>query len=232
MIRRTSFFMALMLALLVTGCAAPPQTAVGLSSDYFAKARPGRIGLAMYAVPAPDTFFPGADCLLCLALASTANSSMTAAVKTWSTDDLKNLKSEMAGLLTQRGVQAVVIEEQINAKAFPDRKSVEPGFARKDFSALKASAGIDRLLVVNLTTVGVSRHYAAYIPTGVPQAVLTGEVFIVDLDSQRLDLYEPLALSRSADGNWDESPKFPGLTNAYFQLVEEAKDAIKKAVTK
>lgn len=229
--RRTGL-MAVLIAILVTGCAAPPQAPVGLAADYFSATRPGRIGLAMYPLPAPDTSFPGADCLLCLAIASTANSSMTTAVKTWSNEDLGNLKGELASVLTQRGLQAVVIEEQINAKAYPDRKQAEPGFARKDFSALKATAGVDRLLVVNLSMLGVSRHYAAYIPTGVPQAVLTGEAFIVDLDSHRLDWYEKFDLARGADGNWDEPPKFPGLTNAYFQVIEEVKDSLKKALAK
>jgi hypothetical protein len=31
----------------------------------------------------------------------------------------------------------------------------------------------------------------------------------------------------SAQGEWDEPPKFPGLTTAYYQAIELAKDKIK-----
>ena len=31
---------------------------------------------------------------------------------------------------------------------------------------------------------------------------------------------------RNADGAWDEPAKFPGLTNAYFQVVELGKDEV------
>jgi hypothetical protein len=30
---------------------------------------------------------------------------------------------------------------------------------------------------------------------------------------------------KSAESTWDEAPTFPGLTNAYYQALELAKDA-------
>jgi hypothetical protein len=35
-------------------------------------------------------------------------------------------------------------------------------------------------------------------------------------------------VQKATDGDWDEPPKFPGLTNAYFQAVEQFKDGAKK----
>ena len=33
-----------------------------------------------------------------------------------------------------------------------------------------------------------------------------------------------VAIARSSEGPWDEPPKFPGLSNAYFQTVELGRD--------
>jgi hypothetical protein len=38
----------------------------------------------------------------------------------------------------------------------------------------------------------------------------------------------PVELAKGSDGPWDESPSFPGLTNAYFQVLEMGKDAFLK----
>lgn len=212
---------------LLGGCAAPVQPPVGLASDYFS-ARSGRIGVAISELPAPDTAFPGADCLLCLAAASVANRELTTAVASWSTEDLKALKAELVAALSARGQQAQAIDEPLKMDAVPDRKDAEPGFARKDYAALGQRAGVQRLLVVDVGALGAWRNYAAYIPSGPPRAVFKAQAYIVDLATHKLEWYQRFDLARVAEGNWDEPPKFPGLTNAHFQVLEEAKDAIKR----
>lgn len=221
----------LLVVLILFGCATARQPPVSLAEGYFST-RADRIGVAMSEIPKPATSFPGADCLLCIALASMANSSMTSAVQGWSTDDLKLLKAELVEALKSRGQAAVAIDEVLKMDAIPDRSGANPGFARKDFSAWKASGGVERLLVVHLRALGAWRNYSAYVPTGAPRAVFQGEAYIVDLASHKLDWYETFDLARTAEGNWDEPPNFPGLTNAYYQVVEEGKDAIKRAFVK
>jgi hypothetical protein len=41
-------------------------------------------------------------------------------------------------------------------------------------------------------------------------------------------LYQRIDIQKSADGAWDEPPQYPGLTNAYFQIVEMIKDRVKE----
>src|SRR4029079_13742290 len=109
---------------------------------------------------------------------------------------------------------------------FKDRPNPEAGFARKDFSALRASAGIDRLLVIHVAALGAWRNYSAYIPNGPPVAVFKAQAYIIDLVTHKYDWYQEFALSQAAEGPWAEPPKFPGLTNAYFQVLERGKDSI------
>uniref|UniRef100_UPI003562C893 hypothetical protein n=1 Tax=Hydrogenophaga sp. TaxID=1904254 RepID=UPI003562C893 len=127
------------LIVVLSGCAAPHQSFVNLPAGYFADSK-GAIGIAMTDVPPPDTYFPGADCLLCIATASMVNSSMTSAVRQWPNDDLKGLKEEMAALLRAQGQTVVMIDKPIKVADLPTRSNPQEGFARKDFSSIKASA--------------------------------------------------------------------------------------------
>ena len=86
--------------------------------------------------------------------------------------------------------------------------------------------------MVQVSALGVWRGYASYVPTDVPRAVLNGQAALVDLSSHGLDWYLPLALARAAEGEWSEPPKYPGLTNAYYQVLETAMDMVKKPFTR
>ncbi len=183
----------------------------------------------MTALPEVDTDFPGANCLLCIAAASMANSSLTAHAKSLGYEDLSRLKALLAELIRKRGGEPVVIAEDIKLDAYPDRKVGEGvNESRRDFSALQAKHRIDKLLLVNINTIGFQRTYAAYFPTSDPKAILAGSGSLIDLKTQKYDWYAPLAIARASDGAWDEPPKYPGLSNAYFQMLELGKDEVLK----
>jgi hypothetical protein len=75
---------------------------------------------------------------------------------------------------------------------------------------------------------GFVRNYAAYISKGEPTADLSGTVSVVDLSTNTYDYYLEINQSKGAEGNWDEPPDFPALTNAYYAVVETGKDAIRQ----
>jgi len=216
----------LLMSSILVGCAAPPQLPVAVRSEALA-AKP-RIGVAMTALPKTDTAFPGADCLLCLAAASVANSSLTSHVQTLKTDDVAPVKADVAELLRAKGLDVVVIDEAIDLKTLPAVSSVQQNFARQDFTSLKAKYKVEKLLLIDVTAIGVHRTYASYIPTSDPKAVVRGASYIVDLSTNAYDWYLPLSVQKASESKWDEPPKFPGLTNAYYQAIETGKDAIVK----
>lgn len=224
----------LALTILLGGCAAPVQKPLELPADYFgAKARSGRIGVVVAQLPKPDTAFPGAGCLLCLGVASMAHSALTTHVQTLGVEEFKPLKVELVALLKKQGVEAVAIDDVVAFNDLPDFKGGDAATSsRKDFSAFKGKHQVERLLVVNITALGVWRSYSSYVPTAVPRAVVAGQGFLVDLSTHALEWNLPIDISRAADGAWDEAPKFPGLTNAYFQAVEASLDVIRKPFTK
>jgi hypothetical protein len=210
-------------AVLLSGCATR-QTPVALNQDALG-ATAGRVGVVMTTLPKVDTYFPGASCLLCLAAASIANSSLTTHAKTLSYEDLPKLKERVAEALRRKGADVVLIAGDLDVSALPSYTNPGPNVAPKDFSSLQKQYGIKRLLVIEVQTLGFWRTYSAYFPTSDPKAIFAGRGYIVNLGSNAYDWYLPVNVLRSAEGAWDEPPSFPGLTNAYFQALELGKDS-------
>lgn len=226
-----SVFVLAAAAILLGGCATPAQRRIDLADNYLlsGKAKVGKVGVVMAELPKPDTAFPGAGCLLCLAVANGTHSALNKEVQTFSTAELKPLPSDVVALLKKQGLDAVLIDEPLKIDALPDFGASDPmNKSRKNFTSLKAKYNIDRLLVVHFTALGVWRSYSAYVPTDQPKAVVVGNASLIELATHSLEWYLPVDISRAADGSWDEPPKFPGLTNAYYQVLETSMDVIKK----
>lgn len=218
---RSLFTMATLVGLL-SACAAP-QANLPLSPQVM-QAPNLKVGIVMTAAPKPNTTFPGAACLLCIAAAEMTNSSVTRHVQTLPVDELPKVKNDLAERLKRNGATVVMIDT-LDTKALPDF-ATKTNFARKDFTSLKAKYGIDKLIVIAVQFVGVERAYANYIPAGEPKASLRGDAFMVNLSDNAYDWYETLGILKASDGKWDEPPLFPGLTNAYFQTVELMRDQV------
>jgi hypothetical protein len=213
----------------LTGCATKPQPPVQMKAE--AIAPQARVGVALSALPKADTYLPGAGCLLCLAAASVANSSLTAHAKTLPSDDLAALKAQIVETLKQRGVEAVAIDGDFDVSKFPERAS-QPGQADRDFARLRDQYKIDRLLLISFDGIGFQRTYASYFPTSDPLAWVKANGAVVDLRSGAYDWLKPVEVLKPSSGKWDEPPKFPGLTNAYYEAIELAKEQLLQPLQK
>ncbi len=215
--------------IVLTGCVVAPQTPIQLSASTLNAE--GRIGVVMTPLPKVDLVLPGASCLLCYAAASAMNSSLNTHTQALPYEDLPKLKDQLAQALIKKGKTATVIIEPLDLKSLTDFANKGANIATKDFTSLKAKYGVDKLLVVDIAALGMERTYASYFPTSPPRAYLVGTGFLVNLNNNTYEWFNPIRQLRAADGNWDEAPKFPGLTNAYFQVLESSKDEFLKPFT-
>jgi len=209
----------------LVGCATAPQAPVALESNRL-NASSGKVGVLMSAVPNTDTHLPGAGCLLCLAAASMANSSLTTHAKTLPSKDLASIQNDVIETLRRKGVDVVAITDPVKIEDLPKGTSTAPNAARKDFSSLKTKHQLDRLLVIDITQQGFERTYSSYFPTSDPKGLVRGTAYLVNLTSQAYEWYAPIDVVKATDKKWDEPPQFPGLTNAYYQAVEAARDTV------
>lgn len=205
----------------------PPQQPVAFSMDTYATSQPKvRVGVAMTALPKHTTHVPGASCLLCLAAAAGANSDLSTHSRTLSNEDLLKLKEEVAGLLRKNGIDVVVIPDEIKLSDLPKHKTKGTDIAIRNFSSLRQKYEVDKLLLIDITALGFIRNYSAYFPTSDPNAFFAATGYIVDLNSNVYEWYQPVSITKSAEAEWKEPPNFPGLTNAYFQVLEMGRDEL------
>lgn len=207
------------------GCnTVPHQDPIQLTANALGSSA-GRVGVIMTPLPKVDTNFPGAACLLCYAAAAATNSTLTDHIRTLPYEDLPKLKSDVADLLRKKGTDVTVLVEDLDIKTLADYSSSVPNSAYKDFSPFKKKFNIEKLLVININSLGVWRTYSSYIPTSDPKTVMYGSGYLVNLNNNTYEWYMLVEIAKSADGEWDEPPKFPGLTNAYYQTLENGRDS-------
>jgi len=209
---------------LLAGCATKPQAPVELKP--LAGANGQKVGVALAKLPKPALDLPGAYCLLCIAAAQIANAPLAKHVDTLDTEDLKPVRDSIADKLRKKGVDVVVIGDPIVLESLPQTTGDTTGKPPRDFRPMKAKYGVDKLVVVSFDAIGMQRMYSAYVPTSDPRALVRGTGYMVDLNANTYEWYLPFNVLKPADGRWDEPPKFPGLTNAYFQAVEASKDEL------
>jgi hypothetical protein len=215
---------------LLAACASKPLMPVQLAPDALSSGSQDRVGVALTKVPKPALYLPGADCLLCIIAAQTMNVQLGKHVDTLTSDDLPPLREQIVAALRKKGVNAQGIADEIDVSKLTDvpASDAEPTRARKDFAPLKQKYGVDKLVVIQVNQVGIVRTYSAYIPTSDPKGVVRGVGYMVNLSRNSYDWYQPVDIQKSADGAWDEPAKYPGLTNAYFQTLELARDSFLK----
>ena len=129
--------------------------------------------------------------------------------------------------LRKRGYTPVLLPDDFKIDSLP-KGAGGPNKPKYDFSSLRGKYQIDELVYVQITQLGISRNYASYVPTGAPQATVLGQAYMVKLADNSFDWYATIRQERGAAGQWDEAPNYPGLTNAYFQAVEGARDEVLK----
>jgi hypothetical protein len=224
MFSRSSTFLLAAAAILLSGCVTKPQLPVSLAPAAL-KTGNQRIGVAMTQLPKVEVHVPGANCLLCMMTATAANSGLNKHASTLALEDLPGLKEKAAAALRKNGADTVVIKEPLDLKALLNSSPTAPNAATKNFAPLKQKYGVDMLLVIDINALGFERTYSAYFPTSDPKGLLRGTGYLVNLGTNTYEWYQPVYITKSADGKWDEPTAFPGLTNAYYQAIELGQDA-------
>ncbi|PCK07130.1 MAG: hypothetical protein COA42_15965 [Alteromonadaceae bacterium] len=222
--RVLSLFLVLTLPLFV-GCAVTPQYNVSFDEQVWEN-KEQKVGVYVSAIPKIRSQVPGAGCLLCLATASAIHAPIAKHIKTQSTEDLQSVKAELIAKLRDKGMDLVVIEDEIDLRKIKNNKVKGENVAKKDYSAFGTKYGIDRLFVLDITYVGSVRNFANYIPVGDPFVSISGTMYLVNTTTNTYEMYEAINIQKFAEGKWKEAPNYPGLTNAFYTAIELAKDDI------
>lgn len=221
-----------LVALLAVGCTSAPIKPVSLD-EHFYKEKTQKVGVYLDTLPKTNTYFPGAGCLLCLAAAEIANSSVTDHVQALSVEDIEGIVADVDNALKDKGLEPVLVSSSIDLKKMEKFSAPDAGpdqviqYARKDFRSLKHSLGVDKLVLIDINTVGVIRSYSSYIPTTGPMGYIYGEIAIIDLNDNSYKMYESVNIKTAVVGEWDEPSTFPGITTAFYEAINTLKQRVK-----
>jgi hypothetical protein len=216
----------LLLAILtLAGCGSTPQPLLSYDKNHFSDNK-DVVGVYYTERPEVDTHLFGANCLLCYAVASAANSGLTKHVQTLTSQDLSALGDDVVKIIGNSNVDVKKISTLINFAKLAKFKTKELNFAKKDHRSLKETLGIDKLIVISLTTIGAHRSYSSYVPNGGPSGSVSGLVYSVDLTTNKFELYQQINNHVPVQGEWDEPPTYPGLTNSYYQALDMTNEQV------
>lgn len=215
----------------LVGCATMTSKSVALDQDYYDSEE--EVSFYLEPLPEPSMSYPGANCLLCLGAAAAANGELAGRVKEFSTDELESIGSDIVHFVEDKGVTVHQLGEdfELDRESLPrlrrrSQADEETVYTRRDYRPLRQDVETDELLLLRFKKVGVERTYNGYIPTGQPRAVVQFHISLVDLEANELMLNRSLQMHAKVDGEWDEPPNFPGLTTAYYEVLEKARDRI------
>jgi uncharacterized protein YcfL len=211
--------------LVLSGCSSlPPQSKIAADQGLWTSKQ--KVGIYVGSVPKITTSFPGAGCLLCLASASLANSSLTKQVETYKASQLQKTKENLIAKLKTKDIEVIEVDSLVKESAMKKHPAPPNKHITKDYSIYKTRNNVDQILVVNFSFVGVTRSYSSYIPNGAPLASISAEVYMIDTKTNNYTIFDPINITRGAEGEWDKPPTFPGITNAFYQAEEAAVDQL------
>ncbi|WP_407315970.1 hypothetical protein [Pseudomonas sp. nanlin1] len=219
---RTLAALTLLACLTLTGCA-HVQPPVALGPEFW-DAKEQTIGVATTAVPPPGLALTGNQGWLDLAVNNGMNSSLRGNVEKWQVNDLNTLPDVIVAKLKAKGYKAKRINEPVNLSVYKETTFRE-GYIARDLSSIKATYGVDRLLLINVMATGATRSYYGMIPTSVPMAQVSGQAMVADLTDNKLLWFKPFATLQAAQGEWDE-PTYANLTNAFYQAMDSSRQQL------
>ncbi|MCD2341721.1 hypothetical protein LRH25_15355 [Ideonella azotifigens] len=184
------------------------------------------IGIVMTPLPPVQAHFPGADCASCLATALTEHQALANQVQTLDASELEQVKTEIARALEAKGLRVRVIAAPLDLAQLPAFSGPGTDHARHDFRGLKTRYGVDKLLVIELSSLGASRPYAGPVPAGLPRLALTGSEFLVNLGDNTLEAQQAVEVQLTAARDWEDPPRFPGLASTYGEVLRQGKAAL------
>lgn len=215
-------FFACALAIVLQGCAPVQQKPVSLDTSFWQESK-GVVGIAMESVPQPQTYFLGQQGLLDIAINSSNAKPMASSIQSIDTQRVTQIADNLEKRLQARGFTVKRLTDTINSNSYPERKSsVDPEHsALRDFTALKSSNGIDRLLLVTVERLGTERGYYGFVPTSPPKAIISIKGQLIDLSDHKLLWFHSEDAGAAIPEPWDQAPEFANVVATVKENMEQ-----------
>tara|TARA_R110000782_G_scaffold135176_2_gene227610 strand:- start:1141 stop:1908 length:768 start_codon:yes stop_codon:yes gene_type:complete len=220
---RWLYTLPLFVLALLTGCATV-QPPVAMDQVFWTEKHES-IGVMVADLPAPTVVMIGQQGLLDYAVNSAVASGLRSKVETWDASGFNELSAVVTEQLRSHGYKVKQIQETLDAAELMQPKSGKVGFSPVDLRSIKAKHNVDKLVLFIPTAFGTVRSYYSVVPTSDPIVQVGVNSYVVDLDDNRFLYYQGQVVNRAAEGEWDEGPEYPNLTNAFYQALDSAQQS-------
>lgn len=215
-------------ALMLSACAATPQFA---ARPEFWSEKDRVIGVAIAKPPAAAAHKQGQQGLLDLAINAGMANELDAHLNKLDTAQINELADRMVVYLKGKGYNAKRIADPIDVETLPKFEAKDDAsgkhYAAKDFSVVKKTHGVDKVLLLSINAIGTIRSYYGFVPLGAPQGIsnLSGQV--VNLQNNSLEWNQAASqVVPNTEGEWDMPPSYPGLTKAVNNAFEQSRNML------
>jgi len=208
----------LLIVAVMSGCAAITPN-FGVKKDFWQN-KSVTVGVAIAKLPQAQAVKSGSQGLLDIAINNANADDLEKALNKVDISGINQMSGKITAYLKQKGYQVKQIAEPIDVTKLADiDKQNDEGkgifYTKKDFAALKASLGVDKLVLISVNVVGTIRSYYGFIPLGDPSgyAALSGSV--INLANNQMEWNQFVTQTVAHDpGEWDKPPQFASLTKA------------------
>lgn len=182
------------------------------------------VGVAVVAFPQPAVLRAGSQGALDVVINAAATADLAQKLSTFDPSAFTAIREEVAGVLRERGMRPVIIEELIDVEALP---KAEQGGGRsgRDYSELGRRYDVDHLVLLSIQAVGATRKYYGFIAVGPHYGYCVGSGELIDLATSEVTWRYTMGYNASrvkVDGQWRNPPDYPEMLAATAQAIDQA----------
>lgn len=225
---RLSLVTATIVAATLTGCASLKP--MDLQPEFWQQANNKKVAVVVFELPKPGNAKVGSQGLLDLAINAAVSNKFDSFMSNLQFEPYSVLAEDIEKEFDQRGFDATIIK--VDAKTLPvlektPEQKKNPAIFRENLAAVPEFKDKDFVFMISSTQVGTVRSYYSVVPTSAPQGIYNGMARLVEVKTNEIKWWKPINIVKPVNGEWDQPPSYPNVTQAVDQAIEASKKEYK-----
>ncbi len=188
-----------------------------------------KIGIAVVTPPAARVHRAGGEGLIDAAINAGLAADLQKYFRDLQVENFSDVAQQIAEKFQSKGMTAKVIGETIDLTSLPKTKKSGGHISKYDVSELAAKEDVDAIFLIKIEKIGSYRIYYGFIPLQRPEGycLVKGEL-ISGTNNEILwtETQEQKKSTVAVEGQWDEAPNYPNLTQSIIKAVGNSKQFI------
>ncbi len=218
-------FAAILSLAVLSGCA---SRIVEMPDNYWEKESVETVVVAFVKPPQMSASRYGAQGLLDVVINEAITDSVENHIETLNYEKLEGHQPRIAEILKAKGAKDVIILNKYfdvsDANELPEADQKD-GHFNYDLSKLREKHSASHMLVIQVRNAGTVRNYYGFIPLGDPRGYVDGEVTLVRLSDNKIQMRNPVLVEIEIpdDVDWDDEENgYPAITKVVHSALDQA----------